>query len=88
MIPIKVSAEALLNVFQEILRFENSIYSRLNKAVFIPKNNIPIVVVFIPLPVEPGDAPINIKTAQNKTVAPVKFLRGIVLKPAERKEVE
>ena len=40
------------------------------------------VVVFIPPPVPPGDAPINIKKARKKMVATFKLAVLIVLKPA------
>ena len=42
----------------------------------------PIVHVFIPPPVEPGDAPINISSITNTSVATLKSPTGRVLKPA------
>ena len=46
------------------------------------------MVVFTPLPVELGDAPINIKEIHKSTVAAEIFAIGIVLKPAVLSEVE
>ena len=46
------------------------------------------MVVFTPLPVELGDAPINIKEIHKSTVATEIFAIGIVLKPAVLSEVE
>jgi hypothetical protein len=41
----------------------------------------PIVLVFTPPPVDPGDAPINIREIRRKTVAGFRDSRTMVLKP-------
>jgi len=51
-----------LNNCQEILLLEYSMYRLLSKEARTPKHRIPKVVVFIPLPVEFGEAPMNINT--------------------------
>ena len=50
--------------------------------VTIPKSINPAVVVFIPPPVEPGEAPININTTNRKTVGSRSSAMEIVLNPA------
>jgi hypothetical protein len=46
-----------------------------------------VVVVFIPPPVDPGEAPMNIKIIIINKPAFVKFPNGYVLKPAVLAEV-
>ena len=63
-------------------------YRLLSKEARTPKHRIPKVVVFIPLPVEFGEAPMNINTIQRIAVAPEIPSIGIVLNPAVRKVAE
>ena len=67
-IDIKTITIALLYIFQLILLLLYSRCSLFFIVVTIPKSINPAVVVFIPPPVEPGEAPININTTNRKTV--------------------
>ena len=81
-IDIKNNTIALLKLFHSILLLENSKFSLLKSIALIPKKIIPIVVVFIPPPVEPGEAPINMSIINKKVEASFKSTNDIVLKPA------
>ncbi len=49
-----------------------------------PAKSTPSVQVFMPPPVEPGEAPINIRIMRKKSVGLARFCIGTVLKPAVR----
>ena len=73
---------ALLYILQLTLLLSYSIVSLFFNIAKVPKIISPIVVVFIPPPVDPGEAPINIRITNNSEVDLFRPKIEMVLNPA------
>ena len=80
---IKIVA-ALRTTVSGIVLPKLSVRERFLKIAILVVTNTKKVVIFIPPPVEPGAAPININTICKKILDSVIFVRSTVLNPAVR----